>query len=134
MIIDDSLIPSTTDASDIGTSLRYWKDVYVQRYYVDNNACYIASTGGMGAEDMMFTDTNTGTKTLAELAEPSVISHSLTDGAPTDAQIDAATGTTPAAVGSGWRTTILDSDGSALMYIIISDGTNWQYTALTIAL
>ena len=62
------------------------------------------------------------------------ISHSLTDGAPTDAQIDAATGTTPAAAGSGWKRLILDSDGSALMYIIISDGSNWQYTALTIAL
>ncbi len=65
---------------------------------------------------------------------PAVISHSLTDGAPTDAQIDSATGTTPAAVGSGWKTHIFDSDGSALMYIIISDGTNWQYTAMTIAL
>ena len=63
-----------------------------------------------------------------------VISHSLTDGAPTDAQIDAATGTTPAAVGSGWKRLILDSDGSALMYIIISDGSNWQYTVMTIAL
>jgi len=62
-----------------------------------------------------------------------VISYSLTDGAPTDAEIDAATGTTPAAVGSGWKRIILDSDGSALMYIIISDGSNWQYTALTIA-
>ena len=72
--------------------------------------------------------------TTYDLAEPDVISHSLTDGAPTDAQIDSATGTTPAAVGSGWRTTILDSDGSALLYIIISDGSNWQYTAMTIAL
>jgi len=65
--------------------------------------------------------------------KPAVISHSLTDGAPTDAQIDSATGTTPAAAGSGRFYYILDSDGSGLMYIIISDGTNWQYTALTIA-
>ena len=62
------------------------------------------------------------------------ISHSLTDGAPTDAEIDSATGTTPATAGSGWKRLILDSDGSALMYIIISDGSNWQYTTMTIAL
>ncbi len=57
----------------------------------------------------------------------------LTDGAPTDAEIDSATGTTPAAVGAGWRTSILDTTGSALIYLVVSDGTNWQYTALTIA-
>jgi autotransporter-associated beta strand protein len=59
------------------------------------------------------------------------ISHSLTDGTPTDAEIDAATGTTPSAAGSGYKVLILDSDGSGLMYIIISDGTNWQYTTMT---
>ncbi|MCK4816321.1 hypothetical protein KA005_11180 [bacterium] len=62
------------------------------------------------------------------------ISHSLTDSTPTDAEIDAATGTTPSVAGSGWQRLILDSDGSALMYIIVSDGSNWQYTAMTIAL
>jgi len=58
---------------------------------------------------------------------------SLTDGAPTDAQIDGITSTTPAAVGAGWAVTILDSDGSGLLYRIESDGTNWQYQVLTIA-
>jgi len=60
-------------------------------------------------------------------------SAALTDGTPTDAQIDSATGTTPAAVGAGWQCTILDTDGSALIYLIVSDGANWQYSALTIA-
>jgi len=59
---------------------------------------------------------------------------SLTDGTPTDAEIDTITGTTPAAVGAGWSVDILDSDGSALIYRVTSDGTNWQYQALTIAL
>jgi len=58
---------------------------------------------------------------------------SLTDGAPTDAQIDTITGSTPAGVGAGWSVTILDSDGSGLLYRIESDGTNWQYQVLAIA-
>jgi hypothetical protein len=62
------------------------------------------------------------------------ISASLTDGAPTDAELDAATGTTPADAGAGYSVMILDSDGSALVYRVVSDGTNWQYEALTIAL
>jgi hypothetical protein len=59
---------------------------------------------------------------------------SLTDGTPTDAEIDAVVGLTPAQVGAGWTVTILDSDGSALLYRVESDGTNWQYEPLTIAL
>jgi len=58
----------------------------------------------------------------------------LTDGAPTDAQIDTATGSTPAGVGAGWAATIKDSDGSGLLYRIESDGTVWQYSVMTIAL
>jgi len=60
-------------------------------------------------------------------------SGALTDGAPTDGEIDTITGTTPAAVGSGWAATILDTTGSTLMYIITSDGTNWQYFVGAIA-
>lgn len=59
---------------------------------------------------------------------------SLTDGTPTDSEIDAITGTTPSAVGAGWSVTILDSDGTGLLYRIESDGTNWQYQILTVAL
>jgi hypothetical protein len=62
------------------------------------------------------------------------ITASLTDGAPTDAELDSATGTTPADVGAGWSVTIQDSDGSALLYRVESDGTNWQYIIQTIAL
>jgi hypothetical protein len=62
------------------------------------------------------------------------ISAALTDNTPTDAEIDAATGTTPAAVGAGWSVTILDTSGTELLYRVESDGTNWQYQVLTIAL
>jgi hypothetical protein len=58
---------------------------------------------------------------------------SLTDGAPTDAEIDSVTGTTPSAVGAGWAVTILDSDGSGLLYRVESDGTNWVYWTGTLA-
>lgn len=59
---------------------------------------------------------------------------SLTDGAPTDAEIDAIIGNTPAGVGAGYKVSILDSNGSGLIYLIESDGTNWQYVAMTKAI
>ena len=62
---------------------------------------------------------------------PTQYSGALTDGAPTDAELDAAIGSTPAAVGAGWRTTVIDTDGTALVYDVVSDGTNWWYTAMT---
>jgi len=62
------------------------------------------------------------------------ISASLTDGTPTDAEIDSATGTDPGTAGAGYRVVIKDSDGSGLLYIIESDGTDWFYTVMTKAL
>ena len=59
---------------------------------------------------------------------------SLTDGAPTDAEIDAIVGDTPANMGAGWTVTILDSNGTGLLYRVESDGTNWIYWAGTQAL
>lgn len=64
----------------------------------------------------------------------SQISASLTDGAPTNAEIDSATGTDPATAGAGYRVVIKDSDGTGLLYIIESDGTNWFFTQMTRAL
>lgn len=102
-----------------------------QMYILDNN-------NEIGLEYNADYSTNYTARSLPDSAHVASMVNlqftgSLTDGAPTDAQIDSATGTTPAAVGAGWKCTILDSDGSALIYIIVSDGTNWQYTALTIA-
>lgn len=58
----------------------------------------------------------------------------LTDSAPTDAEIDTATGLTPSTATSGYQVTIKDSDGTGLLYKIESDGTDWYYTAMTKAL
>lgn len=65
---------------------------------------------------------------------PRYLSGALTDGAPTDAEIDGITSSTPAGLGAGYMFLIKDTDGSGLIYTIISDGTAWQYTAMTIAL
>lgn len=63
-----------------------------------------------------------------------VISRTLTDNTPSDAQIDSATQTTPSAAGAGTTYIISDADGSGLLYIIISDGTNWFYSVMNKAL
>ena len=57
----------------------------------------------------------------------------LTDGAPTDTEIDTGTGTTPGAVASGW-TTYLEDNSDGVIYQVVSDGVDsWYYTALTLA-
>jgi hypothetical protein len=62
------------------------------------------------------------------------LSATLTDNTPTNAEIDAATGLTPATAGAGYQITIKDSDGTGLLYRIESDGTDWFYTVMTKAL
>ena len=47
----------------------------------------------------------------------------LTDGVPTDTQLDTEFGFTPAQAGKGFRRTIRDTNGSGLLYIVESDGT-----------
>lgn len=62
-------------------------------------------------------------------------SGALTDGAPTAAQLNTATGNTPAnARTSGTSYIVKDSDGTALLYKVESDGTSWYYTTMTKAL
>ena len=124
------ILGSASDESQIGRPSK-------KLSFANNDMTFIDDEDNIGVEydadySANFTDRSLVDKEYVDI--PAVISHSLTDGTPTDAQIDAATGTTPAGSGSGRFYYILDSDGSALMYIIISDGSNWQYTALTIAL
>jgi hypothetical protein len=57
----------------------------------------------------------------------SYFSGSLTDGAPTDAEIDAITGLTPIIVGANRKFLIKDTDGTELYYDIISNGVYWIY-------
>lgn len=61
------------------------------------------------------------------------VSAAITDGTPTDAEIDSATGTTPGDAGAGWKCIIKDSNGSGLLYLVESDGTAWHYWVSTIA-
>lgn len=58
----------------------------------------------------------------------------LTDGAPTAAQINTATGLTPSTAGAGYTAIIHDTDGSQLDYRIYSNGTTWSYWVGTTAL
>ena len=62
------------------------------------------------------------------------ISASLTDGAPTAAEINTATGLTPSTAGAGYHRIIKDNNGTGLLYYIESDGTYWYYLVLTKAL
>ena len=62
------------------------------------------------------------------------ISAALTDGAPTDTEIDTATGLIPSTAGAGFKVTIKDNNGSGLLYLIESSGTDWFYTVMTKAI
>ena len=65
------------------------------------------------------------------LVKNTQISAALTDGTPTDTEIDTATGTTPSVAGSGYHRVIKDSNGTGLLYYIESDGTSWFYLVMT---
>ena len=60
------------------------------------------------------------------------ITHGLTDDTPSAAELAAATGLSVLAA-KGRHFVIQDSSGSALIYIVWSDGTTWFYEALTAA-
>ncbi len=76
---------------------------------------------------------NDGLITLSKLTQTQLIG-SLTDDAPTDAEIDSVTGLTSSTAGAGWQATIKDNDGSEKLYKIESDGTDWYYTVMNKAL
>jgi lysophospholipase L1-like esterase len=62
------------------------------------------------------------------------ITAALTDGTPTDTEIDTATGLTPATAGAGWECWIKDNDGAGLVYRVVSDGSGWYWFVTTLAL
>lgn len=72
-----------------------------------------------------------GTIHLTGAIYQDLLTGSLTDGAPTTAEINAITGLTPSISTAGFTIHILDSDGTGLIYDIISDGTSWQYIVRT---
>lgn len=91
-------------------------------------------------ENVQLTATSTELNALAGAAVTSTIdfnsvlntqiSAALTDGTPTAAEINAATGLTPATAGAGYHRTIKDSNGTGLLYRIESDGTYWYYIVM----
>ena len=72
--------------------------------------------------------------TLTQLANDGTIlirvSTANTSNPPTDAELDGELGT-PAAVGAGFMALLNDNGGGANVYLVLSDGTNWWYEALT---
>lgn len=88
--------------------------------------------------DVQTIEAATGANTTGVAANAAAIvgqySGALTDGVPTEAELNAAIGLTPVTAGAGFRCTVIDTDGTALVYLVVSDGTAWWYTALTAAL
>ncbi len=71
---------------------------------------------------------------FATTIKTTITSDTLTDGVPTEAEINAALGLTPATATRGATYIIQDADGTHLIYDVISDGTYWHYVARTKAL
>lgn len=71
---------------------------------------------------------------FATTIKTTITSDTLTDGTPTEAEINAALGLTPATATRGATYIIQDADGTLLIYDVISDGTYWHYVARTKAL
>lgn len=137
IIVYDDIIPNTDNFSGVGISTFALDEVWSYEYDFKERAAPTTPAANTGTLYMDSSDEKpyfANSTTTYDLTSTQQFTGALTDGIPTDAQIDSATGTTPAAVGAGWRTSVLDTDGSALVYLIVSDGSNWQYTALTIAL
>ena len=71
---------------------------------------------------------------FATTIKTTITSDTLTDGTPTEDEINAALGLTPATATRGATYIIQDADGTLLIYDVISDGTYWHYVARTKAL
>jgi hypothetical protein len=55
----------------------------------------------------------------------------VTDGAPTNAELNTIIGITAVVAGAGYKCTITDTTGTTLVYLVESDGANWQYVVMT---
>jgi hypothetical protein len=62
------------------------------------------------------------------------LSGSLTDGAPTNTEISGIVGKSATDVGNGFKVTIMDSDGTKLLYMIESYKGDWLYVVMAKAL
>jgi hypothetical protein len=71
---------------------------------------------------------------LKWLPKVTQLSGSLTDGAPTSAEINAIVGLTAINAGVGYKCTIKDTNGTELLYMVESDGVDWYYVSMIKAL
>jgi len=103
-------------------------------FKIDNNDIfrYGAEADGSGGIQNEYATVNGDLIVTGDITQK-VWSGAMTDTAPTDAELDAITSSTPAGVGSGWTAIMVDSDGAGGVYRIVSDGTNWYYIQLTVA-
>ena len=121
----------------LGTGTVNITDMY--GIYIENLSTYTGSSNHYGIYENFgpnyFTNSiTTSSSVSAQSFKTDQLTGSLTDGAPTDTEIDTIIGDTPANVGAGYFVTIKDNDGSGLLYRIESDGTNWYYVVMTQAL
>jgi hypothetical protein len=68
---------------------------------------------------------------LKWLPKSTQLSGVLTDGAPTSGEIDVVVGMTATEAGIGYKCTIKDTTGTGLLYLVESDGVNWEYIVMT---
>lgn len=78
--------------------------------------------------------TGTATLTISGKIKQTQLTGSLTPGAPTTGEINTATGTTASVAGAGYKVVIKATNGTGLLYLVESDGTNWFYTVMQKAL
>lgn len=70
-------------------------------------------------------NTYTAFPTAIIVDETRYLSGALTDGNPSNSEVNSICGSTAALLYKGYKLIIKDSDGTGLTYIFISDGTNW---------
>jgi hypothetical protein len=133
----DYVIPS----GNVATATRWATARTINGVSVDGTAnVSVPSNIVAGTAGNLMTSTGTvwSSATLATIdydAVPNLqITGALTDGTPTAAEINTATGLTPATAGAGYHRTIKDTTGTALLYRIESDGTSWFFNAMIKAL
>lgn len=123
---------SVTGISNLHTTT----DATVDSVYVKGNSGEVATAPTISTANLTGNIGNSTTPVdtvFATSIKVTLLTGALTDGVPTDAEIDAIIGLTPLQF-TGSQVTIKDSDGTGLMYKIESDGTNWFYLVMTKAL
>jgi len=81
-----------------------------------------------------FKVTGTGNVVAAGQLKTLHVTAALTDATPTATELNSASGLTASTAGAGYQFFIKDTNGTALVYRVYSDGTDWWYHVFTKAL